>query len=88
LLKNVQRIKINREQVRKDLEGLGLTVAPSQANFLLFSGFDIPAPILWQKLLDAGVLIRDVGLSGQLRVTIGSEAENKFFLERLTAALQ
>jgi histidinol-phosphate aminotransferase len=34
--------------------------------------------------LDAGVLIRDVGLSGYLRVTIGSEAENKLFIKALT----
>lgn len=88
LLANVTTLKNNREQLRIDLIALGLTVSPSQANFLLFSGFDIPAPILWQKLLDDGVLIRDVGLSGQLRVTIGSESENKIFLERLRVALQ
>lgn len=88
LLANVRTLKSNREKLRKDLISLGLSVAPSQANFLLFSGFDIPAPILWQKLLDDGVLIRDVGLSGQLRVTIGSEAENRIFLERLRVALQ
>jgi histidinol-phosphate aminotransferase len=62
-------------------------VIPSEANFLLFSGFDIPAPTLWQELLDRGVLIRDVGLSGHLRVTIGSEAENTLFLSALREVL-
>jgi histidinol-phosphate aminotransferase len=76
-----------REWVRSQLAALDLTVAPSKANFLLFSGFDISAPLLWKSLLDAGVLIRDVGLSGHLRVTIGSEAENILFIRALTAIL-
>ncbi len=87
LLGNVAQLKSDREWVRSELEALGLTVTPSKANFLLFSGFDIPAPLLWKSLLDAGVLIRDVGLSGHLRVTIGSEAENSLFIRALTAIL-
>lgn len=71
-----------------ELEGLGLEVLPSKSNFLLFSGFDIPAPTLWKSLLDAGVLIRDVGLSGYLRVTIGSEAENKLFITAITSLVK
>ena len=84
LLGNVSTLIAHRQWVKGELEALGLTVVPSKANFLLFSGFDIPAPILWKSLLDAGVLIRDVGLSGHLRVTIGSEAENTLFISALT----
>ena len=40
-----------------------------------------------RELLDRGVLIRDVGLLGYLRVTIGNEAENKRFIESLSACL-
>jgi histidinol-phosphate aminotransferase len=87
LLGNVAMLIAERERVRSELEALGLTVLPSKANFLLFSGFDIPAPLLWKSLLDAGVLIRDVGLSGYLRVTIGSEAENTLFIKAVTAIL-
>lgn len=87
LLGNVAMLISERERVRSQLETLGLTVLPSKANFLLFSGFDIPAPLLWKSLLDAGVLIRDVGLSGYLRVTIGSEAENTLFIKAVTAIL-
>ena len=87
LLGNVATLVAERERVRLELEALGLTVLPSKANFLLFSGFDIPAPLLWKSLLDAGVLIRDVGLSGYLRVTIGSEAENTLFIKAVTAIL-
>jgi histidinol-phosphate aminotransferase len=87
LLGNVATLISAREKVKSELEALGLTVIPSKANFLLFSGFDISSAILWKSLLDAGVLIRDVGLSGYLRVTIGSEAENKLFIGALTAIL-
>ena len=83
LLGNVERLIKARIWVESELARLGLNVVPSKANFLLFSGFDIPAPILWKSLLDAGVLIRDVGLSGYLRVTIGSEAENALFIQAL-----
>lgn len=88
LLGNVERLIASREWVRGELEGLGLEVLPSKSNFLLFSGFDIPAPTLWKSLLDAGVLIRDVGLSGYLRVTIGSEAENKLFITAITSLVK
>lgn len=87
LLANVSALRANREKVAAALTGLGLTVIPSKANFLLFSGFDIPAADLWQKLLDDGVLIRDVGLSGYLRVTIGNDAENQLFIRALERAL-
>jgi histidinol-phosphate aminotransferase len=84
LLGNVATLVANRNWVEGELKGLGLDVIPSKANFLLFSGFDIPAPTLWKLLLDAGVLIRDVGLSVYLRVTIGSEADNILFIQALT----
>jgi histidinol-phosphate aminotransferase len=87
LLKNVARLIAERERVKSELEALGMVVIGSSANFLLFSGFDIASPTLWQMLLDDGILIRDVGLSGYLRVTIGSEAENTLFISALTTIL-
>jgi histidinol-phosphate aminotransferase len=87
LLGNVASLVAERERVKSELEALDLHVVPSKANFLLFSGFDIPAPLLWKSLLDAGVLIRDVGLSEYLRVTIGNEAENTLFIKAVTAIL-
>ena len=87
LLGNVATLIKNRNWVEGELKKLQLDVIPSKANFLLFSGFDIPAPILWKSLLDAGVLIRDVGLSGYLRVTIGTEADNTLFIQALTKIL-
>ena len=87
LLGTVSRLRIAREKMAIDLVNLGLTVLPSSSNFLLFTGFKPSSEDLWRNLLDRGVLIRDVGLLGHLRVTIGNEAENKKFIDALSACL-
>jgi len=84
LLGSVATLIAAREAVVRALHDLGLTTIPSSANFVLFTGFTQEAPQLWAALLEKGVLIRDVGLSGYLRVTIGNEAENTLFIAALT----
>ncbi len=74
-----------RERVSKELTHLGFRVIPSDANFVLFGEF-ADAPATWQRYLDAGVLIRDVGIPGYLRVTTGLAGENDAFL-RASAGL-
>lgn len=83
LLGGVATLIAGRESVVKALGDMGLTTIASSANFVLFSGFKQEAPQLWAALLEKGVLIRDVGLSGYLRVTIGNEAENTLFVTAL-----
>jgi histidinol-phosphate aminotransferase len=83
LLGGVATLIADRESVIKALHDLGLTTIASSANFVLFTGFKQEAPQLWAALLEKGVLIRDVGLSGYLRVTIGNEAENALFASAL-----
>ena len=87
LLGTVAQLRTDRDRVAAQLGELGLTVIPSSSNFLLFSGFEAPSAQLWKAMLDRGVLIRDVGLLGYLRVTIGNEAENRKFILTLTACL-
>lgn len=87
LLSEVAQLRQQREFVAQGLRDLGLHVLPSQANFLLFTGFSAPSADLWQAMLDRGVLIRDVGLSGYLRTTIGTGAENEKFLHALRECL-
>ncbi|MFA5918135.1 MAG: histidinol-phosphate transaminase [Candidatus Nanopelagicaceae bacterium] len=85
LLESVQTLIKAREKMVIELEKLGATVIPSSANFLLFT---VPSSNeVWQSLLDHGVLIRDVGLSGYLRVTIGTDEENERFLNALRKSL-
>jgi len=83
LLAGVSNLVESRAIVVGALHEMGLTTIPSSANFVLFTGFKQEAPQLWAALLEKGVLIRDVGLSGYLRVTIGNEAENTLFVSAL-----
>ena len=83
LLAGVSVLIESRATVVQALHEMGLTTIPSSANFVLFTGFKQDAPQLWAALLEKGVLIRDVGLSGYLRVTIGNEAENTLFVSAL-----
>ncbi|AJT40596.1 histidinol-phosphate transaminase [Psychromicrobium lacuslunae] len=83
---NVEDIKRQRDRIVDGLRALGLQPAPSDANFVFFSGVQNPGKI-WQGLLDAGVLIRDVGIPGSLRVTAGTEQETTAFLENMERLL-
>ncbi|AFU00425.1 histidinol-phosphate transaminase [Nocardia brasiliensis] len=79
-LGSVAELAAQRDRVAAALRDLGFDVVPSDANFLLFGRFS-DAPRTWQRYLDHGVLIRDVGIPGYLRTTIGLAAENDEFLK-------
>ena len=80
LQKEVELLRAERDRVSAELAKQGFQVVPSDANFLLFSGFKSGPQVAWQEMLEAGILIRDVGIEGYLRVTIGTPAENNQFL--------
>jgi histidinol-phosphate aminotransferase len=88
LLGTVSTLIESRNKVVTALEDIGLQVAPSSANFIIFSGFNLEPAQIWRQLLDRGVLIRDVGLLEHLRMTIGNEAENQKFIGALKEILQ
>jgi histidinol-phosphate aminotransferase len=69
-----------RERVTTSLTRMGFRVIPSDANFVLFGQF-ANAPATWQRYLDAGILIRDVGIPGYLRATTGLADENDALLK-------
>jgi histidinol-phosphate aminotransferase len=82
LLVTVDAIKQQRDRIVTELRARGLRVADSDANFVLFEvGGD--QRVVWQRLLDRGVLVRDVGLPGWLRVTAGDPDETTAFLAAL-----
>ena len=78
-LESVATLVAERERLMAGLRDLGAQVVPSDANFVLFGWF-ADAPTAWQLYLQHGVLIRDVGIAGHLRVTVGTPAENDAFL--------
>jgi histidinol-phosphate aminotransferase len=86
-LGSVATLIAERERVTAALNSMGFRVIPSDANFVLFGQF-ADAPATWQRYLDIGVLIRDVGIPGYLRATTGLATENDAFLaasERIAA---
>jgi histidinol-phosphate aminotransferase len=89
LLATVEAVKQQRDRMVNGISALGLTVVPTEANFLLFGPFDEPSRV-WQTLLDHGVLVRDVssgpGLEGWLRVCAGTPDETSAFLAALVQA--
>ncbi|MFE0592526.1 histidinol-phosphate transaminase [Micromonospora echinospora] len=79
LLGTVTAIMAQRDRIVATLRERGSRVADSDANFVLFEvGGD--QSVAWRALLDRGVLVRDVGLAGWLRVTAGTPAETDAFL--------
>ena len=69
------------------LRGTGFDVADSDANFVLFGRF-ADRHAVWQALLDRGVLVRDVGLPGWLRVTAGTAGEIDAFRDALPRSVR
>ena len=78
-LASVNLLRAERDRVMAALTSLNYSVVPSDANFVLFGEF-ADAGASWREFLDRGVLIRDVGIPGHLRVTIGTPEENDAFL--------
>ena len=82
LLRTVEAIKEQRDRIVATLRDRGYRVADSDANFVLFA-VEGDQRAAWRALLDRGVLVRDVGLAGWLRVTAGTPDETDAFLEAL-----
>jgi histidinol-phosphate aminotransferase len=83
-----------REIMLKRLAAMGdLVVYPSHANFILFSLITGQANQMFALLKEAGVLIKNLSGAEQLpaeclRVTVGTEEQNTYFLKALEDALQ
>ena len=83
----------HRHELRAERDGLvawlrqrGLSVADSDANFVLFGEFGSRRAV-WQGLLDRGVLVREVGPPRWLRVTVGTPEEMAAFRSALDEVL-
>ena len=68
------------------LPALGLEVVTSAANFVLTGRFADRHDV-WQRLLKRGVLVRETGPDGYLRVSAGTPAEMERFYTALAQVL-
>ncbi|HSE08914.1 MAG TPA: histidinol-phosphate transaminase [Nocardioidaceae bacterium] len=87
LLARVDDLRAERDATVAWLRELGLEVAESDANFCLFGKFD-DRHAVWQALLDRGVLIRETGPDGWLRVSVGTPEEMTAFKAALMEVLK
>ena len=75
--------------LKNELTKMGIKTYPSYANFLLID-FGKPSKNIYEELLKKGVIVRQLdnyGLLNCLRVTVGKENENKFFINSLKEVL-
>jgi histidinol-phosphate aminotransferase len=87
LLGRVEDLRVERDRTVQWLRDQGLQVADSDANFALFGRFP-DRHAVWQGLLDRGVLIRETGPEGWLRVSVGTGREMTAFQDALTEVLR
>ena len=82
LLARVDVLRAERDVLVDWLRREGLSVAESDANFVLFGEF-ADRHAVWQGLLDRGVLIRETGPPGWLRVSVGTPDQMSAFRSAL-----
>ena len=78
---------INAMQKIKDIQ-----VFPSEANFILFKTLRIDAELVFKRLIENKIMIKNVAdnnlLENCLRVTVGTEKENQIFIAALKSVIE
>lgn len=87
MLAKVDELRATRDELLLRLPQLGVEVIDSDANFCLFGRFADRHDV-WQRLLDRGVLVRETGPAGYLRVSVGTPAEMAQFYQALTDVIE
>ncbi len=89
--KTLETVRLGREQLSAGLKKLNCTVIPSHANFIMFEPAPpTPAQDVFEALLKRGIIIRPLksyDLPHLLRISVGTERENKIFLNYLAEIL-
>jgi histidinol-phosphate aminotransferase len=83
---NAEKIKASRAELEMGLTHMGFDLWPSQANFLLARPPKGDAQRLYLELRDRGILVRywdRPRLADKVRITVGTEGENRALLQTL-----
>ena len=86
MLGRVDELRATGQALQRWLRVRGLEAVDSAANFCLFGRFD-DRHAVWQALLDRGVLVRETGPAGYLRVSFGTPEETTAFRQALLEVL-
>lgn len=82
LLARVADLRAARDEMLARLPARGFEVVDSDANFVLVGRW-VDRHLAWQQLVDRGVLVRETGPAGYLRVSAGTPAEMAAFYAAL-----
>ena len=87
-----QKVIFSRQQLQTDLRQLGFEVGDSHGNFLLGT---VPsqssAEKLYLDLKEKGILVRYFdrsGLTDKLRITVGTDDQNRLLIQFLTELIK
>jgi histidinol-phosphate aminotransferase len=86
LLGQVALIRAQRDDLVMWLRDQGMRAVDSDANFILIGEFT-DRHRAWEELLARGVLVREVGPEGWLRVTVGTPEDNDAFRTALAEVI-
>lgn len=86
LLQPIELIRSERTRLQRWAREAGVRSTPSQGNFVYIGQF-VDRHELWQGLLDMGVLVRESGPDGWLRVSVGRPDENDRFMAAMSELL-
>ena len=84
MLARVADLRAARDDLLVRLPALGFEVVDSDANFVLVGRW-VDRHLAWQQLLDRGVLVRETGSAGFLRVSAGTPEEMTAFYAALAS---
>ena len=84
MLATVDEIRAERDRLAAALTELGYRVHDSGANFLLVGGFADPGAV-FERLRAQGILVRDLGIAGHVRITAGTPAETTTVIDAIAA---
>ena len=83
---NVEKVKRSRAELVAALGRMGFRLWPTQANFLMARPPQGDAGRLYRELRERGILVRywdRPGLADKLRITVGTDDENRMLLDAL-----
>ena len=80
-LASVAHLVAERRRVRQALAGQRVSTSSIPMPTSCCSAGSTTPTAAWRRYLDAGVLLRDMGIPGYLRATIGTDAENDVLLD-------
>jgi len=89
LIKTRKVVQEGKNFLYAEFKKLGIRYVPSVTNFILFEVGNA-APDICRRLLKRGIILRDMsgwGMNNFIRVTVGTEKENKRFIKELNKVL-